>query len=246
MKQFMVLASGLILAVAQIAIAGDKPNPPATTQATARPASSNRPVAAVRTGHNRIAAQPNGNVRRNYPAVTQPIHRSRLTASGQERFTNYQIRQTRDRSHQREREQVKNEPSQAANNNRPSYFDALRRHRHERHDCNWWRQHYPIIVFVSTGYYFWDAGYWYPAWGYDPLYDYYDYDGPIYTYGDLLPDQVIANVQCALQEEGYYSGPVTGSLSVATRAAIANYQRDHDLIVTGAIDAPTIESLGLD
>jgi hypothetical protein len=37
----------------------------------------------------------------------------------------------------------------------------------------------------------------------------------------------------------------TGSLSVETRAALANYQRDQGLIITGAIDQPTIESLGL-
>ena len=89
------------------------------------------------------------------------------------------------------------------------------------------------------------SGYWYPALGYDPANDYYDYDGPIYTYGDLSPDQVIANVQSALQEEGYYLGEVTGSFAPATRAAIARYQVDHGLIVTGAIDEPTVEALGL-
>ena len=35
---------------------------------------------------------------------------------------------------------------------------------------------------------------------------YHDYDGPIYTYGNLLPDQVIVNVQRALQGLGYYAG----------------------------------------
>jgi len=56
---------------------------------------------------------------------------------------------------------------------------------------------------------------------------------------------VIVNVQAALQEAGYYGGPITGSLSVETRAALANYQRDQGLLITGAIDEPTIESLGL-
>jgi len=130
-------------------------------------------------------------------------------------------------------------------NNRLSYFDALRRHRHEWHNRDWWRQHCNTIVFNSGGYYFLDAGYWYPALGYDSSYNYYDPDGPIYTYGNLLPDQVIANVQEALQEAGYYGGPVTGSLNVETRAALANFQRDYGLLITGAIDQPTIESLGL-
>ena len=130
-------------------------------------------------------------------------------------------------------------------NDRLSYFDALRRHRHEWHNRDWWRQHCNTIVFNGGGYYFLDAGYWYPALGYDPSYNYYDPDGPIYTYGNLLPDQVIANVQEVLQEAGYYGGPVTGSLNVETRAALANFQRDYGLLITGAIDQPTIETLGL-
>ncbi|TMP92225.1 MAG: hypothetical protein E6L07_12530 [Verrucomicrobia bacterium] len=129
--------------------------------------------------------------------------------------------------------------------NRFSYSDALRRCRHEWHNSNWWKQHFTTIVFVNSGYYYLNSGYWYPALGYDPLSSYYDYDGPIYTYGNLLPDEVIANVQVALQEVGYYGGPITGSLSVETRAALANYQRDQGLLITGAIDEPTIESLGL-
>ena len=90
-----------------------------------------------------------------------------------------------------------------------------------------------------------DTGYWYPAYGYSSTYDYYDYDGPIYTYANLLPDQVIANVQAALREAGYYVGPITGSLNPATRAAISNFQRDYGLIITGAVDEPTVQSLGL-
>jgi hypothetical protein len=127
-----------------------------------------------------------------------------------------------------------------------SYSDALRRYHHERHNRNWWRQRFTTIVLVGGGYYYWDAGYWCPAWGYDPSYEYYDYDGPIYTYGNLLPDQVILNVQRALQQLGYYSGGLTGSLSSATRAAIAAYQQDVGLVVTAVVDAPTVEALGLD
>jgi len=129
--------------------------------------------------------------------------------------------------------------------NRFSYSDALRRNWHEWHNRDWWRQRCNNIVLVTGGYYFLDASYWYPAYGYDPLNSYYDYDGPIYTYGNLLPDQVIVNVQGALQDAGYYFGPVTGSLSVETRAALANFQREQGLIVTGAIDEPTVEALGL-
>jgi Putative peptidoglycan binding domain len=126
-----------------------------------------------------------------------------------------------------------------------SYDEAFRRHWHEWHDRDWWHNHCETIVFVNTGYYFLDGSYWYPAYGYDPLQTYYDYDGPIYTYSDLLPDEVIANVQTALQDAGYYYGPITGSLSVDTRATIANFQRDYGLPITGAIDEETVEALGL-
>ena len=126
-----------------------------------------------------------------------------------------------------------------------SFDDAFRRHWHEWHDRNWWHDHCQTIVFVNTGYYFLDGSYWYPAYGYDPLQTYYDYDGPVYTYSNLLPDEVIANVQTALQDAGYYYGSITGSLSVDTRAAIANFQRDYGLQITGAIDEDTVEALGL-
>jgi len=48
-----------------------------------------------------------------------------------------------------------------------------------------------------------------------------------------------------LQDAGYYFGEITGSLNVETRAALANFQRDQGLLITGAIDEPTIETLGL-
>jgi hypothetical protein len=128
---------------------------------------------------------------------------------------------------------------------RIGFDDAFRRHWHEWHDRNWWHNNCETIVFVNTGYYFLDGSYWYPAYGYDPLQTYYDYDGPVYTYSNLLPDEVIANVQTALQDAGYYYGPITGSLSVDTRAAIANFQRDYGLQITGAIDEDTVGALGL-
>lgn len=125
------------------------------------------------------------------------------------------------------------------------FNEAFGRHWHEWHDRNWWHNNCNTIVFVATGYYFLDGSYWYPAYGYDPLQSYYDYDGPIYTYSNLLPDEVIANVQTALQNAGYYYGQITGSLGVDTRAAIGNFQRDNGLSITGAIDAATVEALGL-
>lgn len=138
-----------------------------------------------------------------------------------------------------------NSGNAGASNVRPNYSDAVRRYHHERHDRNWWKQRFTVIVLVGGGYYYLESGYWCPAWGYDPANEYYDYDGPIYTYGNLLPDQVILNVQRALKQLGYYLGGLNGSLGPALRQALAKYQEDAGLEVTGAIDAATVEALGL-
>jgi Putative peptidoglycan binding domain len=121
---------------------------------------------------------------------------------------------------------------------------AFRNYRSAWHDRGWWHNHYNRVVFVYGGWYAWNAGWWYPAWGYAPN-AYYAYDGPIYGYNSLPPDQVVANVQAALQEQGYYQGDVDGLLGPITREAIAGYQADHGLYTTSAIDQPTLESLGM-
>src|SRR6266571_851251 len=36
------------------------------------------------------------------------------------------------------------------------------------HDRGWWNSHYNRVVFVFGGWYYWNAGWWYPAWGYAP------------------------------------------------------------------------------
>jgi hypothetical protein len=116
------------------------------------------------------------------------------------------------------------------NANTMSFADACRRHR-DHHDRDWWRNHCHTIIFIGGGFYAWDLGYWYPAWGYD------GYDG-------LPPDQIIANVQYALQQLGYFSEAVDGVLGPVTRAAIEDYQVENNLPVTGAIDRPLLVSLG--
>ena len=123
-------------------------------------------------------------------------------------------------------------------------YAVFRNYKSEWHDQNWWRSHHNRIVFVFGAPYFWNAGYWFPAWGYYPN-AYYAWDGPIYAYNNLPPDQVIANVQAALQQQGYYHGGVDGLIGPLTRAAVADYQRDHGLYITSAIDQPTLQSLGM-
>ncbi len=138
----------------------------------------------------------------------------------------------------------------AINNNfrsgafRGQQYAAFRDYQRQWHDRNWWRSHYDRIVLVNGGWYYWNAGYWYPAWGYDS-YAYYPYDGPIYAYNGLAPDQVIADVQSQLQRDGYYEGPIDGILGPMTREAIADFQADNGLAVTSAIDEPTLSTLGI-
>jgi hypothetical protein len=135
------------------------------------------------------------------------------------------------------------------NNNTSGIFtyDQARRHHHrEHHNRSWWRSHYNRIALFAGGYYYWDNNYWYPAYGYDPYYSTYTYDEPIYGYNELPPGQVIANVQSALQEQGYYRDSVDGLIGPNTRAALRNFQRDRGLPITAAIDGPTLQALGLD
>ena len=123
-------------------------------------------------------------------------------------------------------------------------YAAFRNYHRQWHDRGWWRSHHSRIVFYFGAPYYWDTGYWYPAWGYYPGYT-YQYDGPIYGYNDLSPDQVVVSVQAQLQRDGYYSGPVDGVLGPMTRQAIAAFQADHGLAITSAVDQPTLSSLGL-
>ena len=123
-------------------------------------------------------------------------------------------------------------------------YAAFRNYNRQWHDRSWWRSHYTRIIFVNSGWWYWNAGYWFPAWGYAPSVSFV-FDGPIYGYNGLSPDQVTVNVQQQLASAGYYDGPIDGELGPMTREAIAAYQADNGLAVTSAIDEPTLATLGL-
>jgi Putative peptidoglycan binding domain len=125
-------------------------------------------------------------------------------------------------------------------------YEVFRAYRPEWHDEGWYRSRYTRVELIGGGYYYWNNGYWYPAWGYSPSAQYYVYDGPIYV-GQRAepPDQVIADVQAELQEMGYYRGEVDGLVGPLTREALTAYQADQGLATTAAIDQPTLDSLGL-
>jgi hypothetical protein len=121
---------------------------------------------------------------------------------------------------------------------------------------------------LDDGFYPWDylpyyAGDYYP-------YDYYtdvqpDYNtapASAYPYGyytgvqpddNAAPDNgapvadttTVQAVQTELTQLGYYSGPVDGIFGPTTRDAVAKYQIDNQLDVTGSLSPDTLQSLGV-
>jgi hypothetical protein len=125
-------------------------------------------------------------------------------------------------------------------------YEVFRSYHPERHDRGWYHSHYTRVELISGGYYYFNNGYWFPAWGYSPSAEYYAYNGPIYVgHRAEPPDQVIADVQAALQDMGYYTGEVDGLLGPLTREALTAYQADQGLDTTAAIDEPTLDALGM-
>jgi hypothetical protein len=125
-------------------------------------------------------------------------------------------------------------------------YEVFRSYHPEWHDAGWYHSHYGNVVLIAGGYYFFNDGYWFPAWGYNPSAQYYAYDGPIYVGQHAEPpDKVIADTQALLQQMGYYRGEVDGLLGPLTREALTAYQADQGLATTAAIDQPTLDSLGL-
>jgi len=96
------------------------------------------------------------------------------------------------------------------------------------------------------GTYYLHQNYWYPAYGYNPYFNSYTYDAPLYAYNGMSPAQVIAGVQAELQRMGYYRGVVDGSFGPMTRRALVRYQEEQGLPVSGQIDEETLYSLGFE
>jgi hypothetical protein len=138
-------------------------------------------------------------------------------------------------------------------------------HDWDRHHAHFDHGH----VFVFTDGFWWGLYPWdyypygaygsYPSdyYGYPYGYDDYPYDSSDsytqnpYSYysGYASPAQsgnaVVSSVQSQLAKLGYYHGAVDGVAGDETQAAIAGYQEDNDLSVTGTVTAATLQSLGL-
>jgi Putative peptidoglycan binding domain len=142
----------------------------------------------------------------------------------------------------------------------------------ERHQANWhgdWDRrhahfdHGRFFVFAGGFWFGLDDGFF--PWDYLPYYadDYYPYDyytndqpddnsgvqpddnsAPIDN-GVPVPDETVQAVQTRLTQLGYYNGPVNGIFDPPTRDALANYQIDTNLTVTGSLSPDTLQSFGL-
>jgi hypothetical protein len=270
MKTFLLLAVSFSIALAQVVSAEDqdkdKVKPP---KARTKVTQTTRQVTPVGPHINRNTVQAN----QYHPKVlpTARIHRNPTIPNADMPRTSTTLQadtNLRNKNWQKKNWQNNNNPNTTLqnknwqNNNNPnttlqkknwqkktwnnnSWTDARRRHHRDHHDRNWWRSRFTRFALFGSGYYFWDNGYWLPAYGYDSGYNTYDYDEPISGYNDLDPAQVISNVQTELQRLGYYRDAVDGTMGPMTRAAISDYQRDNGLAITSAIDEPLLGSLGL-
>ncbi|MEO6872802.1 MAG: peptidoglycan-binding protein [Chthoniobacterales bacterium] len=273
MKKSLFLALAFALSLSQPARADDNHHTrnrartvPAQTQSTQVPTARQqtaRNVPQQRAQRSNPAYPPHRISTATRTAPQRSVNTSRIynrpvvhrTTTPSNRF-NAQNDRFRDRSRENNAHVNNNVAVQRARSNRHprsnrpvdrnSYNNARHRWVHTRHDRGWWRSHYnTTFLLFGGGYYYWDAGYWFPAYGYDPYYNNYIYDEPIYGYNNLAPGDVLENVQIALRDEGYYNGPIDGLIGPQTREALAAYQRDHGLIITEAVDEPTLAELGL-
>jgi hypothetical protein len=105
-----------------------------------------------------------------------------------------------------------------------------------------WRRHGRSYIGWTSG---WPFAY--------PGYGYYDY-APDYSSDEYVAapspavagDSLVVDVERALARAGYYHGPIDGVLGAGMRDAIAAYQRDYRLPVTGRIGNALLDSLGLE
>ncbi len=139
------------------------------------------------------------------------------------------------------------------------HHDWDRHHAHFDHghvfvftDGFWWGlypwDYYPYDAYGSYPSDYNDYPYGYNDYPYDSS-DSYTQNPYSYYDGYASPAQsgnaVVRSVQSQLAKLGYYRGAVDGVAGDETQAAIAGYQEDNDLSVTGTVTAATLQSLGL-
>src|SRR6266540_2447474 len=111
---------------------------------------------------------------------------------------------------------------------------------------------YDYYPYDDYGYNPYDYSYGYPYDYSANPYDYYNYspynndDQSGYAAsGQSATNATLSAVQSELAKLGYYNGAIDGTLGDQTEAALARYQEDNDLSVTGTVDGATLRSLGV-
>ena len=94
-----------------------------------------------------------------------------------------------------------------------------------------------VHVWGDHRYRWYDGGWLIIDGGYEPTY---------YSHADTSGSSIVQQVQRRLTVRGYPSGYADGVIGPATRRAIADYQRDNGLSVTGRINESLLASMGLD
>ena len=139
-------------------------------------------------------------------------------------------------------------------------WDRGRDHWWHGHRCHFFNGSWVIF---DLGFYPWDT-FWYPydnyygyayyPYSYNYVPGYYDsdvyhgeeyYDQNNYDVTVQSADSIVANAQEKLAQQGYYRGEIDGILGTETSRAIARFQRDQGLRVTGVLTRDTIQELGL-
>jgi len=121
--------------------------------------------------------------------------------------------------------------------------DWDRRHAHFSNG-HWWCWDGGYWIGLDSGFYPWD---FYPYYAYDYYpYDYYTDVEPVdQNYNAAQEDSTVTTVQSDLAQLGYYNGSIDGIFGADTRTALARYQNDRQLQVTGSLTNETLQSLGL-
>ena len=116
---------------------------------------------------------------------------------------------------------------------------------------HWWCFDNGAWIGLDAGFYPWD---YFPYYAYDYYpYDYYPgyyadvqpeyYSAGVTSSAERNPDPNVTAVQTDLIKLGYYHGKIDGLFGRATRDALAHYQTDRHLAVTGTLTTETLQSL---
>lgn len=117
-------------------------------------------------------------------------------------------------------------------------------------DNHWWAYNGDSWIGLDAGFFPWD---YYPYY----TYDYYPYDYFVSDPTDIpaayqgvtttvpTPDPTVTGVQTQLAQQGLYGGPIDGLFGPTTRDAVASYQMQQNLDVTGSLGLDTLRALGL-